>query len=59
MEISVMKEDLKQLNFYIENYFVKSMNDACVSFEGMAFALETLHRAIKEANRTMEEDGDK
>lgn len=59
MEISVTKEDLEQLNFYIENYFVKSMNDACVSFEGMAFALETLHRAIEEANRTMEEDGDK
>lgn len=59
MEISVTKEDLEQLNFYIENYFVKSMNDACVSFEGMAFALETLHRAIKDANRTMEEDGDK
>lgn len=59
MEISVTKEDLEQLNFYIENYFVKSMNDACVSFEGMAFALETLHCAIKEANRTMEEDGDK
>lgn len=59
MEISVTKEDLEQLNFYIENYFVKSMNDACVSFEGMAFALETLHRAIKEANRAMEEDEDK
>ena len=58
MEISITKKDLEQLNFYIENYFVKSMNDACVSFEGMAFALETLHRAIKEANRTMEEDED-
>ena len=58
MEISVTKRDLEQLNFYIENYFVKSMNDACVSFEGMAFALESLHRAIKEANRTMEEDNE-
>lgn len=59
MEISVTKEDLEQLNFYIENYFVKSMNDACVSFEGMAFALESLHRAIEEVSRVMEEDEDK
>lgn len=55
MEISIMKEDLEQLNFYIENYFIKSMNDAGVSFGGMAFALESLHRAIEEASRTMEE----
>lgn len=55
MEISVTKKDLEQLNFYIENYFVKSMNDAGVSFGGMAFTLESLHRAIEEANRTMEE----
>lgn len=55
MEVSVTKKDLEQLNFYIENYFIKSMNDACVSFEGMAFALESLHRAIEEASRTMEE----
>ena len=56
MEISVTERDLEQLNFYIENYFIKSMNDACVSFGGMAFALETLHRAIEEASRTMEEE---
>lgn len=56
MEISVTKRDLEQLNFYMENYFVKSMNDAGVSFEGMAFALETLHRAIEKASRTMEEE---
>lgn len=56
MEISVTKRDLEQLNSYIENYFIKSMNDAGVSFEGMAFALETLHRAIKEASRTLEEE---
>ena len=55
MENSVTERDLEQLNYYIENYFVKSMNDACVSFEGMAFALESLHRAIEEASRTMEE----
>ena len=55
MKISVTKKDLEQLNFYIENYFIKSMNDACVNFEGMAFALESLHRAIEEASRTMEE----
>jgi hypothetical protein len=54
MEISVTKRDLEQLNFYIENYFIKSMNDACVSFGGMAFALEALHRAIEEASCTME-----
>ena len=58
MEISVTKRDLEQLNFYIENYFIKSMNDAGVSFEGMAFALENLHRAIKDASRTMEEEND-
>lgn len=58
MEISVTKKDLEQLNYYIENYFVKSMNDACVSFDGMAFALESLHRAIEEASRTMEEEND-
>lgn len=56
MEISVTKKDLEQLNFYIENYFIKSMNDARVSFGGMAFALESLHRAIKDASRTMEEE---
>ena len=56
MEISVTKQDLEQLNFYIENYFVKSMNDACVSLEGMAFALEFLHHAIEEASRTMGEE---
>lgn len=58
MEINVTKEDLEQLNFYIENYFIKSMIDAGVNFGGMAFALESLHRAIKEANRTMEEDNE-
>jgi hypothetical protein len=58
MEISVTKKDLEQLNFYIENYFIKSMNDAGVSFEGMAFALESLHRAIKDASRTMEEENE-
>ncbi len=56
MEISVTEQDLKQLNFYIENYFVKSMNDACVSLEGMAFALEILHCAIEEASHTMGEE---
>lgn len=56
MEISITKKDLEQLNFYIENYFVKSMNDACVSFEGMAFALQTLHSAIEEASRIMGEE---
>ena len=55
MEVSVTKKDLEQLNFYIENYFIKSMNNARVSFGGMAFALESLHRAIKDASRTMEE----
>jgi hypothetical protein len=34
------------------------MNDAGVSFEGMSFALETLHRAIEEASRTMEEENE-
>lgn len=58
MEFSVTKKDLEQLNFYIENYFIKSMNDAGVSFGGMAFALESLHRAIKNASRTMEEEND-
>jgi hypothetical protein len=58
MEISVTKRDLEQLNFYIENYFIKSMNDAGVSFEGMAFALESLCDAIEEASRTMEEEND-
>ena len=58
MEISVTKKDLEQLNFYIENYFVKSMIDAGVSFGGMAFALETLHRAIETASRTMEEENE-
>ena len=58
MEISVTKKDLEQLNFYIENYFIKSMNDAGVSFGGMAFALESLHRAIKYASRTMEEENE-
>lgn len=56
MEISITERDLEQLNSYIENYFIKSMNDAGVSFEGMAFALETLHRAIEEASRTLEEE---
>jgi hypothetical protein len=58
MEISVTKRDLERLNFYMENYFIKSMNDAGVSFEGMAFALETLHHAIEEASRTMEEENE-
>lgn len=56
MEFSVTKKDLEQLNFYIENYFIKSMNDAGVSFGGMAFALEKLYEAIEEASRTMEEE---
>ena len=58
MEISVTERDLEQLNFYIENYFIKSMNDTGVSFGGMAFALETLHRATEEASRTMEEENE-
>lgn len=58
MEVSVTERDLEQLNFYIENYFIKSMNDAGVSFGGMAFALETLLRAIETAGRTMEEEND-
>ena len=58
MKISVTKKDLEQLNFYIENYFIKSMNDAGVSFGGMSFALESLHRAIKNASRTMEEENE-
>ena len=58
MEISVTERDLEQLKFYIENYFVKSMNDAGVSFGGMAFALEKLYEAIEEAGRTMEEENE-
>lgn len=58
MEISVTKRDLDELVEYMEEYFVSSMNDAGVSFAGMAFALETLHRAIKEASRTLEEEND-
>ena len=58
MEISVSKRDLEKLYEYMEEYFVSSMNEAGVSFEGMAFALESLHRAIKEASRTMEEENE-
>ena len=58
MEISITERDLEQLNSYIENYFIKSMNDAGVSFGGMAFALESLHRAIKDASRTMQEENE-
>ena len=56
MEISITERDLEQLNSYIENYFIKSMNDAGVSFGGMVFALEKLYEAIEEASRTMEEE---
>ena len=58
MEISITERDLEQLNSYIENYFIKSMNDVGVSFEGMAFALETLLRAIEETSRTLEEENE-
>ena len=58
MEISVTERDLEQLNSYIENYFVKSMNDAGISFGGMAFAFETLYRAVEEASRTLEEENE-
>ena len=56
MDVIVTKRDLEKLYEYMEEYFVSSMNEAGVSFEGMAFALESLHRAIKEASRTMEEE---
>ena len=52
MEISISKKDLEKLYEYMEEYFVSSMNDAGVSFGAMAFAVETLHRAIKKASRT-------
>lgn len=58
MEVIVTKRDLEGLMEYMEECFVSSMNEAGVSFEGMAFALESLHRAIKEASRTMEEENE-
>lgn len=57
-EISVDEKDVASLEFYIENYFIGSMNNAGVTFPAMALALETLTNAIKEV-REYYENGDK
>jgi hypothetical protein len=57
-EISVDEKDVVSLEFYIENYFISSMNNAGVTFPAMALALETLTNAIKEV-REYYENGDK
>lgn len=57
-EISVDEKDVASLEFYIENYFISSMNNAGVTFPAMALALETLTNAIEEV-RKYYENGDK
>ena len=57
-EISVDLKDVASLEFYIENYLIKSMNDADVTFPAIALALETLTNAIK-AVKEYYENGDK
>jgi hypothetical protein len=57
-EINVDEKDVASLEFYIENYFIGSMNNAGVTFPAMALALQTLTNAIKEVKEYCE-NGDK
>jgi hypothetical protein len=53
-ETSVYEKDVASLEFYIENYFISSMNDAGVTFPAMALALQTLTSAIEEVRKHYE-----
>ena len=55
MEISITKDDLKQVESFIENYIVDAMNKECLSFGAMAFTLQTILDGIAKAKKDMEE----
>ena len=54
MTVEVTKKDLDDIMNFLENgNLVQQMNDKGLSFSAMAFVLESIHSAVKDARKTI------
>ena len=54
--IEISQRDIKDIEFFIENYLVNSMNESGMSFPAMAVMLQTILDKVKELKNILEED---
>ena len=54
--IEISQRDIKDIEFFIENYLVNSMNESGMSFAAMAVILQTVLDKVKELKNILEED---
>lgn len=54
--IEISQRDIKDIEFFIENYLVNSMNESGMSFSAMAVILQTVLDKVKELKNILEED---
>lgn len=54
--IEISQRDIKDIEFFIENYLVNSMNKSGVSFSAMAVMLQTMLDKVEELKNILEED---
>lgn len=59
MTIEVTKKDFDDIMNFLENgNLVQQMNDDGLSLSAMAFVIESIHSAVKDARKTMEENNE-
>lgn len=54
--IEISQRDVADIEFFIENYLVNSMNENGVSFSAMAVMLQTMLDKVEELKNILEED---
>lgn len=55
-DIEISMRDIKDIEFFIENYLVNSMNESGMSFSAMAVILQTMLDKIKTFKNILEEN---
>lgn len=54
--IEISQRDIKDIEHFIENYLVNSMNESGMSFPAMAVILQTVLDKVNELKNILEED---
>lgn len=54
--IEISQRDVADIEFFIENYLVNSMNESGMSFPAMAVMLQTMLDKVNELKNILEED---
>ena len=54
--IEISQRDVADIEFFIENYLVNSMNKSGVSFSAMAVMFQTMLDKVEELKNILEED---